>query len=258
MHIKKRYYILTAVISYLFFMVSSLPASKLISLAKEYKLTPVEFYGIYGSLWNGGAEQINAPNQLPINNIQWSLKPASLLVAKLSSEISGNIKNQNFIGNVSVNAFGTVEANDIRARIESPVMQTLINMPLGELGGVFNLKIESLILNNAAIPDINASLKWNNAKLTLTETVDLGHINITIKPSGENQLTATISNQQGQLSLDGTASVDAKKLYSLDLRITPEASASRNITQSLSLFSRRQTDGSYLMKRKGNLREFGM
>lgn len=258
MHIEKRYYILTAVISYLFFMVSSLPASKLISLAKENRLITAELYGVYGSLWNGGAEQLNIPKQLPVKNLQWSFNPASLLVAKISSEISGNIKDQNFIGSISVNAFGTVEANDVRARIESPVMQELINMPLGELGGIFNLNIESLILNDAPIPNINASLKWNNAKLTLTETVDLGNINIVVKPDNENQLTATISNKQGQLSLDGTASVDDKKLYSLDLRITPEANASSSITQSLSMFSRRQTDGSYLIKRKGNLRDLGM
>ena len=258
MHIKKRYYILTAVFSYLFFMVSSLPASKLISLAKDNKLITAEFYAVYGSLWNGGAEQLNIPNQLPVKNLQWSFNPASLLVAKISSEISGNIKDQDFIGNISVNALGTVEANDVRARIESPVMQELINMPLGELGGIFNLNIQSLILNDAPIPNVSASLKWNNAKLTITETVDLGNINILVKPADENQLMATISNKQGQLSLAGTASVDDKKLYSIDLKITPETNAPNSIKQSLGMFSRRQTDGSYLVKRKGNLRELGM
>jgi len=85
MHIKKRYYILTSVISYLFFMVSSLPASKLVSLAKENKLIAAELYGVYGSLWNGGAEQLNIPNQLPVNNLQWSFNPVALLIAKISS-----------------------------------------------------------------------------------------------------------------------------------------------------------------------------
>ena len=258
MHIKTRYYILTAVLSYLFFMMSSLPASKLVSLAEENKLITAKLYGVYGSLWNGGAEQINIPRQPPITNLQWSLNPASLLIATLGSEVSGSIKNQKFIGNISMNAFGAVEASDIRARINSSIMQELIQMPLGELGGVFNLNIESIVLDNSPIPELTASLKWNNAKLTITETVDLGHVNIAIKPNSDNQLIATISNLKGQLSLDGTASVDDKKLYTLNLRITPEENTSSDITQSLSLFSRRQTDGSYLIKRKGNLREFGM
>jgi len=258
MHIKTRHYILIAALSYLFFMISGLPASKLISLAEENKLTTAKFYGVYGSLWNGGAEQINIPKQLAVTNLQWSFNPASLLIAKISSEISGNIKNQNFIGNISVNAFGTVEATDVRARIASPVMQELMQMPLGELGGEFNLNIESLILNGAAIPNINGLIKWQNAQLTLTETVDLGDVNIAINTSAENKLSATISNKQGQLSLDGSASIDDKKLYSLNLRITPEINSPSSITQSLSLFSRRQTDGSYLVNRKGDLREFGM
>jgi len=258
MHIKKRYYILTAVFSYLFFLLSGVPASKIISLADENKLLPAKLYGVHGSLWNGGAEKIIIPNQLPIDNLKWSLSPASLLMAKLSSELNGNIKNQNFIGNVSVNAFGTVEASNIRARIDSQTMQELIQMPFGELGGVFNLNIESITLGSSPLPDVNASLKWKSAKLTLAETVDLGHINITIKPGSENQLVATITNKQGQLSINGTANVDDKKMYALDLRIKPAANASSNITQSLTMFSRRQKDGSYLVKRKGNLREFGL
>ena len=258
MHIKTRYYILTAILSYLFFMISSLPTSKLVSLAEDNKLTTAKIYGAYGSLWNGGADQINIPNQSPITDIQWSLNPASLLLAKISSDISGTIKNQKLVGNISMNAFGTVEATDVRARISSPVMQELIKMPLGELGGVFNINIESIILNDSPIPNVTGNLKWNSAKLTIAETVDLGHINIAVKPNTVNQLTATITNSKGQLSLDGTASIDEKKLYTLNLRITPEQNASSDITQSLSMFSRRQTDGSYLIKRKGNLREFGM
>ena len=258
MHIKTRYYILTVILSYLFFMMSSLPASKLVSLAEDNKLISAKLYGVYGSLWRGGAEQINIPNQAPITDLQWSLNPASLLIAKLSSEVNGNIKQQKFIGNIGMNALGTVEATDLRVRISSPVMQELIQMPLGELGGVFNINIESIILNDSPIPDITGTLKWNNAKLTIAETVDLGHINIAIKPNAAKQLTATISNTKGQLSLDGSASVDDKKQYTLDLRITPEQNAVNSITQSLSMFSRRQTDGSYLIKRKGNLREIGM
>ena len=258
MLIKKRYYILTAILSYLFFMMSSLPASKLVSLAQEYKLTNAKLYGVYGSLWNGGAEQVNIPHQLPITNLQWSFNPASLLVAKLSSEINGTFKKQNFTGNVSVNAFGTVEATDVQARITASVMQELIQMPLGELGGAFKLNIASIILDKSAIPNINASVEWQDAELTFTETVELGHINIDINPTAENQLMATISNDKGQIKLDGTASVDDKKNYSLNLRMTPEANTPSSITQSLSLFSRRQTDASYLLKRKGNLRELGM
>ena len=258
MHIKTRYYILTAVLSYLFFMISSLPASKLISLAEDNKLITAKLYGVYGSLWSGGAEQINIPNQPPITDFQWSFNPASFLIAKISSEVSGNIKKQKIIGNISMNAWGTVEATDVRARISSPVMQELIQMPLGELGGVFNLNIDSIILNDSPLPSITGTLKWNNAKLTMAETVDLGHINIAIKQNTANQLTATISNNKGQLSLDGTAIIDDKKSYTLDLRITPQQNISSDITQSLTFISRRQTDGSYLIKRKGNLREFGM
>lgn len=258
MQLKTYHYILVALFSYLFFMLSGLPANKIISFAEEKNLLPSKFYGVYGSLWNGGAEQVTTPNQITIDNLQWSLNPGSLLFAKLSSEVSGSVKSQKFIGNASINALGEFKAYDVRTRVDAAVMQELIKMPFGELGGVFNLTVDSLSLNETALPDITANIKWQSAKLTIAETVDLGHINISIQPDTSNQLTATLSNTQGQLSISGTASIDDKKIYALNIKITPQSGASSSITQSLAMFSRRQTDGSYLINRRGNLREIGL
>jgi len=255
---KKRYYILIAILSYLFFTLANIPAAKVVTLLESNVSIPAKFYGVYGSLWNGGAEKVLIQGQPPVDQLQWSLNPASLLLATLNADIKASIKEQNIIGNLSLSATGTFSASDIRARIDAGVMQELAQMPIGELGGVFNINIESMQLDADKLPIINADINWKNATLTLVESVDLGHVNILIKPDDDDKLAATITNKQGQLTLDGKTSVDNKKSYSVDLRITPEKNATDNIRQSLAMFSRRQTDGSYLLKRNGNLNEFGL
>lgn len=255
---KTRYYILIAVLSYLFFTLSNIPAAKVITLTEQYTQLPVKLYGVHGSLWNGGAEKAILKDMPPIDNIQWSINPAMLLLAQLNAEIKASIKSQNLIGNINISALGSISASDIRARIDASVMQELIQMPLGELGGNFNVNIEELELRQEGLPMIKGNLKWKNAKLTIVETVDLGFIDLLVSTNDNEQLTAKISNKKGMLLLDGSANLDDNKAYSINLRLTPDANATDSIRQSITMFAKRQTDGSYLVKRKGNLRDLGL
>lgn len=255
---KKRYYILIAVLSYLFFTLSYIPAAKVISLTEEYTQLPVKSYGVHGSLWNGGAEKVILKGRPPIDSIQWSINPAMLLLAQLNAEVKASIKNQNLIGNINISALGNISASNIRARIDAPVMQELIQMPLGELDGIFNINIESLELKQEGLPIVKGHLKWKNAKLTIVETVDLGFIDLLIDTNDNEQLTAKISNKKGLLLLDGSASLDNDKAYNMNLRLTPDIKATDSIRQSITMFAKRQTDGSFLVKRKGNLRDLGL
>lgn len=258
MPIKKRYIILLAVGSYLLFTLSMVPANKVLGLANSISPLPIKVYGVSGNLWNGRALQVISPGQPAIDNLHWSISPFQLLLARLSTDFNASINNQNITGNVSVNALGKLQGSDIRARIDGAVMQQLLRLPLGELGGSFNFNVDSVELKQNALPILDASISWKNASLTLMDTVNLGHIELIITPQDDGHLLASISNKQGDLQLSGNASVDAEKNYSINLRMTPQPSTARNIIQSLGMFSRRQADGSYLLNRKGNLREFGL
>lgn len=257
MPIKKRYIILLAVGSYLLFTLSMVPASKVLSLANSITPLPAKIYGISGNLWNGRAQQVIVPGQPAIDNLHWTVNPLSLLLAQLSTDFNASIRNQNITGEFSVNALGRLQGSDIRARIDGAVMQQLLRLPMGELGGVFNFNVRSVELQQTALPILDASLSWKNASLTLMDTVNLGNIDLQISPQDDGRLLASISNKQGDLQLSGDATIDAGKNYTINLRMTPQPDTARNITQSLGMFSRRQPDGSYLLSRKGNLREFG-
>ena len=255
---KKRYYILIAIISYLIFTLSNIPAAKIVSLLKQNKALPATLYGVEGSLWEGRAAKIIIRNAPETSNLQWSINPAYLLLAQVSGSLKASIMEQNVVSQFSLGPTGELSISDLRARIDAPDMQSLLNIPLGELGGIFNIDIESVNNIKDPIPQITGDIKWSAAKLTLAETVDLGHILVQIAPDKSTGLIANITNTKGDVSLNGKINVTHKKTYSMDLSITPSEQASKDLKQSLGLFARRQSDGSYQIKRKGSLREFGI
>lgn len=255
---KKRYYILIAIISYLIFTLSNVPAAKVVTILKQNNLLPVTLYGVDGSLWDGRADKVIIKKTPEIKNLQWSINPAYLLLAHISGQINAQVMNQNVISQFSLSPTGEVSITDLRARIEASEMQDLLQIPFGELSGLFNIDIASMELNSAILPPINGDIKWTAAKLTLAETVDLGHVLLQITPDDKAGLVAQLSNNKGDVSLSGTININSKKDYKLDLVITPSDKASQDLKQSLGLFSRRQSDGGYQVKRNGNLREFGI
>ncbi len=250
---KKRYYIIIGIVSYLFFTLGNVPAAKVISMID----LPIKLYGVQGSIWSGSADKAIIQGKPPIDNLSWSINPAMILFAHLSGEVKGSFQNQNVIGNISYSALGSFSASNVRASIDATTVQNLMQLPMGELSGKFNINVEAFTANPEGMPEITAKIKWQNAKVTLIDTVDLGTVTLDIKPNDRDQLTANVSNINGHLTLKGDANVDDKKAYNLDLSITAETKANDNLRQSLKLFAKRQTDGSYLVKRKGNLSELG-
>jgi len=254
---KRRYYIILAISSYLFFALASTPAAKVISLAQNNFNLPAKFYGVQGSIWNGRADNLIVQNHR-IDQLKWSLNPAALLLANISADIRASIKEQNIVGHISVNMSGEIQAEDLRATLSAEDVQQLIAMPFGELGGKFVLNIESLNWSGEGIPDTTGTIKWRQARLTLVDTVDLGQVLVKINPDDNNGLLIKVENKGGMLSIDGKLTLSDKKQYKLQLDLNPASNANANIKQSLAMFAKRQSNGSYRFKQNGNLNQLGL
>lgn len=254
---KQRYYVIIAVVSYLLFTLMNTPAATVISLAEKNISMPVKFYGVQGSIWNGQADRVMIQSQPPLDNLQWSLNPLALLLLGLSADIEAQIKQQKIIGNIHIGVSGNISASDVRAQLAAADVQRMLAMPFGELGGEFNLDIKSLQLSGTGLPIASGKIIWKNASLTMAESVDLGLVEVNISPGKDDQLLANIKNKNGQLSISGDVSLMPDKRYTVDLSFNPQNNASNNVKQSLGMFARRQSNGSYLLKKSGNLNQLG-
>lgn len=254
---KTYHYILIAVFSYLFFALGKTPAITILSLLEKNIDMPAKFYGIQGSVWNGQMDTIIIPSQPQIDNFKWSINPLSFLLASFSADIEADIKAHKVSGNIGISISGNIYAEDIRAQLKAEDVQDLLMLPLGELAGDFELSIDSIEWANEGLPKTTGQISWNNAKLTLVETVDLGQVNAIILPMQDNGLKILIKNTNGMLGIDGSIEITGNKQYKLAIEFKPNNAASSSVTQSLAMFSKRQSNGSYRFNKSGNLNQLG-
>ena len=253
---KRRYYLIIAVASYLLFTLSAIPAASIYSLLPDN--IPVKVYGIEGSIWNGRADSAVIPRKPPLQQIQWQLNPFALLLASISADFDARFNEQAVLGNIRLGAGGNVTVSQLKTSMAAAEIAKLASIPLGEFDGEVFLDIESASLSDTAIPAITGTIVWQNAKVTLTETVELGQLSIKVTPQTNGDLLAKIANSKGSIDINGDVTVSQNKAYKLDIVLTPKASSSPSVTQSLGFFAKRQANGSYRVKQNGNLRQFGL
>lgn len=248
---KKKYYLLFAIIAYLGFIISTLPAK----LVLDQLTLPanIRISGISGTLWHGQATtvQLDAANKL--TDIHWNFALWRLFSAQLSIHLQGKFQQQPFHAQLYATPTGKISAQDVRATISAKTLATLIALPLAQLNGLIQLDLDHISWQPKTLPLASGTIHWKNAAVTVAETARLGNIIITLRQKNQNRILASISNQGGEIKLHGDASAATDASYGLSLEMTPTASASQNIISSLAMFAKKQNNGSFLLKSSGKI-----
>lgn len=253
---KKKHYIILAISSYLFFSLAYTPAASIISFAEKNLQLPVKFNGVSGSIWNGHADRLTGQLQFPVSNLDWSVNLLSLLTGSLNADVNASVKQQAVSGQLDVSITGKLSAHNIKSEIPATTMQQLINLPIGEFAGKFLLDIDTIQLGQQALPQIEANIHWQDARFTLAQTADLGHVLLNIKPDNKQGLIAKITNQDAKLSVEGLIEIHENKQYVADISFTSQDNDPA-IQQSLAMFAKKQTNGSYRLQKSGNINQLG-
>ena len=248
---KKKYYYLTAVISYLALLILTIPAS-IINTALD-ESSPVIIQGLSGTIWNGKAYRIQIDNTANLDNTQWSLSAWKLLSGRVAIQTKSHYKENTISGEIGSSFLGRVFVNDLRADLSADEMAQLAAIPIAQLDGLISLNIEHAEWKQGELPVANGQIIWKNATVTVTETASLGIINIALGESEDGQLKADIQNQGGDIKINGTAELVAEADYAVDVQLTPNASASNNLIKSIALFAQKQKNGQYTVKKSGPL-----
>ena len=256
MVMNKRYYILTAVISYLFFVIATLPAS----LAKNLieKNTAVSIQGISGTLWQGKIQTLQINRSITLTNTSWTLTVWKLITGRAEADINSNFDGDEINTKIGSSFLGKIFIDDLSATLQASNVARLANIPLVQLSGKIDIDIEHADWQQGYPPTAKGELNWNNATLTVAETVSLGNIKVILGDSEEQQLVAEIKNNKGDILIEGDAKVIPETDYALNIKLSPTATASDNTKRSLALFSKKQPNGDFLLNRTGSLNQIGL
>lgn len=254
----KRWHIISVLLfSYVFFMVANIPANRVLNYLQQKGSLPATFSGVDGSIWQGHADSILIPGQPKLDNLDWSVNPFALLLARLSTNIEAEIQKQPVSGHVSQHFIGgDLYVSDVVTKLSAKTLQQLADLPFGELGGEFEVYLDSMHWQHDMMPQIEGRIFWQHAKLTLGQTVDMGQVDINVLTDDANQTNITLTNKGGELAMTGDAHIGTDRNYVFSIAMKPK-DATGDVAQSLNLFAQRQADGSYSFKQNGNLRQLG-
>ena len=253
---KKKHYILTAVISYFVLLIATIPAKPVTEYINNNSNIIIE--GVSGSLWNGRAYAIVIDGQAELQHTRWSFKPWKLLTGKIAVLLDTNYLGNNISTEASLSLTGYLFLNNLNASLTAKQLTELANIPLVQLDGLFEVNIKSAQWKHGKLPLATGIINWTNAKVTVAESAHLGNISIILSESEQQTLSANISNKGGDINISGTADLLPDESYAVDLKFTPTASTKNSLKQSLGMFAKKQSNGDFLLKNTGSIKKIGL
>lgn len=253
---RSRHYIITGIIAYFVFLVATIPAAPVIDVFEGR--IPVSVNNVSGTLWNGRANVITTNRNVTLNNVEWSFLPWRLLLASVAISVNAEFNDKPLDARLSTGISGSLSVDDLNMKLDAADAASLVSLPLGELSGTFQLHIDNAYIEQGQVPRVNGTLTWNQAGITIAESANLGDVSVLINEKDESPLSGSISNKGGHLALNGTFTTTAQGAYSLQLSMKPNASASSNLSSSIAMFARKQSNGEFIFNNKGNLKQLGL
>lgn len=253
---KKKHYIITAVLAYFILLVATIPARIITSAVNNN--TPVTIQGVSGTLWNAKAQLINIDELITLENTQLSLSFWQVFTGKIAINTITHYSGQKINTRLGTSFLGRLFINDLNAKISATDVTELANIPLAQLGGVISINIEHAEWKQGELPLATGEISWNNATVTVAEAASLGNVLIILGESDQQQLKADISNQGGDIKINGTANLIPTENYAVDIKLKPTSSANNNIKQSLGMVAKKQKNGEYVLQYSGSLSQIGI
>ncbi|MCK5394506.1 MAG: type II secretion system protein N [Gammaproteobacteria bacterium] len=252
----KKYYILTAIFSYLILLFATIPAKPIVNIINDN--SAITLHGVSGTLWSGNAYIININNKAQLKDTEWSFKPWKLLLGEIAIDIDTQYSNHDIKTELGTSFLGTYFINGLIAQISADDAAQLANIPLVQVSGLISLDIENARWKRGELPTAIGSIDWKNAVVTVADSASLGNVKILLGESEQQLLSADIKNQGGDIKISGTAELAPEANYIVSIKLSPTASANNSIKQSLGLFAEKQNNGEYLFKDSGSLSQIGL
>ena len=250
---KKRVYIVTAVVSYLALLITTMPANTVSSIINDN--SPVKIRGVSGTIWHGKAFSVDINNSIQLQSTEWSFTVWKLLLGQLAIDIETQYLDNNINSEIGTSFLGRYFINDLSATILAKDLAQLAEIPLAQLSGLISLNITHAQWKQGELPIATGEINWKDAAVTITDTASLGNVSILLNESEQQLLNADISNQGGDIKISGNAELVPETDYALNITLTPTATAKNNIKQSLGLFAQKQSNGDYVLKKSGSLNQ---
>ncbi|WP_020210698.1 type II secretion system protein N [Gilvimarinus chinensis] len=161
--------------------------------------------GISGSLWQGKAGMASVRidgRSYSLGELNWQLKPLSLLTLNPCADVTASLDRQQINGRACASTSGALKLSDANISIPAALIQDLPEPT--KLNGLVSAHIDTLKLNGQSLEALKGNLSWTNARLHNGQNwLTLGAFAADLSASDEGHIRADIFSLEGPVDLTG-------------------------------------------------------
>ena len=264
MGVRRKYirYTIFGFVCYAIFLVTTFPASILVSFVKASPQLnrQIQITAVDGTLWNGSAANVRVSG-VNLGQLKWDMKILPMLLGKIKLHINFNDKAVSSLttsgsGYVSVSLGGRLTIEDFRATVSADTLAPLMYGMPARFGGDVNLLIQEMTVIQGKRINMKSRVVVSKARLVSPQKITYGDILIQVTPK-DNGSQFVLSDQGGPLILDGVIKVKGNGIYTVNLGLGARSTASADLENGLRFIGgRRDSNGKYRYKSNGKLKNW--
>jgi hypothetical protein len=214
-----------------------------------YRIVPGDqliLRGLSGTLWNGSANGVLL--RLPqgfvqLGNVQWSLRPLSLLWLSPHLSLHSAWGNQVLDGELALRGRRDLDVHNLQASASSSLLSHFAPVAVD---GMFNLQIGKLQLRDGLPYSAQGRLVWQDGSWRSPRgPVALGSYGLDFQQAPGETFTGKVITLSGPLQANGDIQLQQRH-YAVDIVLSPEQSLDEQLQQMLSLIAVPQGSGFHL------------
>jgi general secretion pathway protein N len=199
----------------------------------------IAFAGVSGTLWNGSAASGSA-NGFTVEAVRWRLSPAALFLGRVSANVEARIPDGFVAGNVTASP-SSVQFSDLRGATSLPALAAVL--PVRGMRGQASIALDRLVLENGWPASVVGELKLAGLEsLPLIPDgsgayLPLGDYTLSFAPAPDGAIAARFVDNGGPLEVEGSATLDASRTYTIDALVEARAGAPEALVEGLKIMT---------------------
>jgi len=203
-----------------------------------------------GTIWHGEVNHLTVKNNY-LGKATWQVDPLQSIKSlslKTKFTLKGNDINANGVAGIAINKDLVIDNTqfDINARYINTLQSN------AKLSGNFNGFVKHAVIKKGEVPAIDAIVNWQDGAVDAPIKLAEGDYRAVIKPENDN-LDIKLSSKEAPIELNGDIKLQKDWLFATNL-ITK--SNNPGLMAMMKFAGKPQTDGTILIKQKGDLKPF--
>jgi len=209
-----------------------------------------QLYGLHGTPWSGKAD-VAIIAGLRFKNLHWRIRFLPLLLGRVQLGVSVDVGRQRIHGDVGRSWTGVRYIQSWTGKLAVNKMLEMAKIRIAEAEGHLSLENIGVSLDAENVKSATGKITWQNAKLTVLQTVDLDEIHADISEE-KNMLKAMLSSStDSAIDVDGTFTLKPSGEYSFNGKVAERKKI--GLQQILAGRCRRGRDGKCRVKWEARL-----